>query len=165
MLSLSLTPIISRLTDKPSTFNDLWFRKVAGASQYAQIRPENLPKPAAWVVRDADKVKTAGELEDLATPYFDVVIAIENKREHQPGETDDMLLAYRNAVYHLLRGWQVTPDMKPMKWQGGRIIEYTEGDMYWADRYSFEALITNYVELPDSMQNFSSLNNTGGSKL
>jgi hypothetical protein len=42
------------------------------------------------------------------------------------------------------------------------VIEYTDGDLYWADRYSFDAVITNY--LPDPGQ-FDSLNNTGGNKL
>jgi hypothetical protein len=163
MLSLSLTPVIERLTAKPDTFNKLWFRKVAGASQYAQIRPESLPLPAAWIVREADKGNTAGDRIDEAAPYFDVVIAIENAREHEPGETDDTLLAYRNAVYQLLRGWQITPEMQPMKWLGGRVIEYTEGDLYWADRYSFDAVITNYP--PDPAANFDSMTNTGGSKL
>lgn len=157
MLALSLTPVIKRLTDKQ------WFRKVAGASQYAQIRPEALPLPAAWVVREADKSRTASELEDEATPYFDVVIAISNEREHVPGETDDTLLRYRHAVYQLLRGWQITPDAKPMKWMGGRVIEYTEGDLYWADRYSFELLIDNYAPDPEAI--FESLNNTGDNKL
>ncbi len=162
MISLSLTPVIKRLTPKSGTFNAIWFRKVAGASQYAQIRPESLPLPAAWVVRDADKAKTAGECVDEASPYFDVVIAIENAREHEPGETDDALLKYRHAVYQRLRGWQITPDAKPMKWLGGRVIEYTDGDLYWADRYSFDALITNYLPDPNP---FESLTKTGGSVL
>jgi hypothetical protein len=135
---------------------------VAGAAEFAQIRPDGLPLPAAWVVRGADKAQAAGELEDVATPSFDVVIAIQNARVHQAGNTDDLMLKYRAEVYRRLRGWQITPDAKPMKWRGGRVIEYTDGDLYWADSYSFEALVTNYLPDPGI---FESLTKTGGSAL
>ena len=135
---------------------------MAGASEYASIRPDALPLPAAWVVRNADKARSIGEREDNLTPEFDVVIAIENTRSHEPGDTDDLLLKYRLAVYRQLRGWEISPDVRPIKYLGGRVIEYTDGDLYWADRYSFDTVITNY--LPDPGQ-FDSLNNTGGNKL
>lgn len=159
---ISLKPLIQHLTNKPTGFVSQWFRQVSGASEYASIRPDALPLPAAWVVRNADKARSLGEREDNVTPEFDVVIAIENKRSHEPGDTDDLLLTYRKAVYALLRGWEISADVRPIKYLGGRVIEYTDGDLYWADRYSFDAVITNY--LPDPGQ-FDSLNNTGGNKL
>lgn len=155
---ISLTPLILHLEPKPIWFEGIWFRKVAGASAYAKIRPESLPLPAAWVVRDADKSKSAGEAADNTTPGFDVVVAIENAREHQPGETDDLLLKYRSAIYRSLRGKVIVPDTRPISFHGGRVIEYTDGDLYWADRYSFEGLITNYEPDPNP---FESLTNTG----
>lgn len=159
---ISLKPIILHLKLKPAVFDGLWFRKVAGAAEYAQIRPDALPLPAAWVVRNADKSQTAGLQEDVATPGFDVVIAIENVRTPEDGDTDDLLLKYRRAVYEKLRGRVIVPDVRPIYWHGGRVIEYTDGDLYWADRYSFEALVTNY--LPDPAL-FESLTNTGGAAL
>lgn len=158
---LSLKPVIVLLTNKPVSFDGMWFRKVAGAAEYAQIRPDGLPLPAAWVVRSADKADSIGEREDEITPSFDVVIAIENVRTHEPGDTDELLLKYRWAVYRALRGNVVVPDTEPVKFHGGRVIEYTDGDLYWADRYSFGGVIDNY--LPDPAAQFASLNNTGGS--
>lgn len=159
---ISLKPLILHLTSKPAAFDGVWFRQVAGAAEYARLRPEALPLPAAWVVRSADKVRHAGERAENVTLAFDVVIAIENVRVHEHGDTDDLLLKYRLAVKALLLGWEIEPDVRPINFDGGRVIEYTDGDLYWADRYSFDALITNY--LPDPSQ-FESLTNTGGTVL
>lgn len=144
---ISLTPLIKHLAPKPADFAHLWFRQIGGAAEFAQIRPESLPLPAAWVVRAADKVTHAGERAEDVGLGFDVVIAIENARSHRPGETDDILLEYRLAVKALLLGWELKPDVKPIKFGGGQVLEYTDADIYWRDRYEFDALITNY--LPD----------------
>lgn len=144
---ISLKPLIERLTAKPAGFDGVWFRQVAGAAEFARIRPEALPLPAAWVVRAADKVQHAGERAENVTLAFDVVIAIENARTHVQGDTDDELLKYRKAVKALLLGWEIEPDVRPLSFAGGQVLEYTDGDLYWRDRYDFQALITNY--LPD----------------
>lgn len=147
---ISLKPLIAHLTPEPAGFSGLWFRQVAGASEYASIHPEALPLPACWVVRNADKSQHAGVNAENMTLSFDVVIAIENARGHEPGDTDDMLLQYRLAVKNLLLGWEIEPDVGPMNFEGGRVVEYTDGDLYWADRYSLQALITNYLPDPES---------------
>lgn len=147
---ISLTPLIGRLAARPEGFDGLWFRQVAGAAEFAQIRPEALPLPACWIVRAADQVKHGGERAELVTLAFDVVIAISNARTHKPGETDDLLLKYREAVKTRLLGWEAAPDVRPLKFSGGRVVEYTDGDLYWADRYEFSAVLTNY--LPDPPQ-------------
>lgn len=149
---ISLSPLIAHLATKPAGFDGIWFRQVAGAAEYAQIRPEALPLPAAWVVRAADKVDHAGERAENMQIGFDVVIAIENARRHNPGETDDELLKYRLAVKTLLLGWEIEPNVRPIKFSGGKVLQYTDGDLYWADRYSFEALITNYLPDPGAFQ-------------
>jgi hypothetical protein len=144
---ISLTPLVEHLKPIPAGFTGLWFRAVGGAAEYARIEPQALPLPACWVVRAADQVRHAGERTEDATFLFDVVIALENVRMHDVGDTDDELLIYRRAVKALLLGWEIAPDVRPIKWGGGRVLEYTDGDIYWADRYAFDALITNY--LPD----------------
>lgn len=157
---ISLKPIINHLIPAPTGFAGMWFRQVAGAAEYASLRPEALPLPACWIIRNADKSRHAGERAEQVTLSFDAVIAIENARSHEPGDTDDLLLQYRLAVKNLLLGWEIAPDVRPLNFDSGRVIEYTDGDLYWADRYSFDALITNY--LPDPSQ-FESLTNTGAS--
>lgn len=144
---ISLQPLIALLAEKPAGFEPLWFRQVGDGGTYAKIRVDALPLPAAWIVRAGDKVQHAGERAENVTFGFDVVIAIENAREHYPGETDEVLLAYRRAVKTLLLGWEIEPDVRPVKFGGGQILEYAEDDIYWRDRYVFDALITNY--LPD----------------
>lgn len=152
---ISLTPVIRLLQPAPAGFAHRWFRQVGGAAQYAQIRPEALPLPAAWIVRAADRVEHAGERAENVTLAFDVVIAIENVRSHDDGDTDDILLAYRLAVKNRLLGWEISPSVKPLQFSGGQVLEYTDGDLYWRDRYTFAALITNY--LPDPEPVFSEI--------
>lgn len=153
---ISLSPLIAHLKAKPADFAHPWFRDVGGAAEFAQIRAEALPLPAAWIVRAADKSKHAGERAEDVTLAFDVVIAIENVRCHTPGDTDDILLQYRLAVKNKLLGWEIEPEVKPIKFNGGQVLEYTAGDIYWRDRYEFSALITNY--LPDPVPVFSGIN-------
>ncbi|MDR2188942.1 MAG: hypothetical protein LBE62_13030 [Azonexus sp.] len=144
---ISLTPLIAHLSEPPAGFDGIWFRQVAGAAEYARLRPEALPLPAAWIVRAADRVHHAGERAENLTLAFDVVIAITNTRSHAPGDTDDSLLKYRRAVKDKLLGWEIEPDVRPINFAGGQVLEYTDGDLYWRDRYDFTALIANY--LPD----------------
>jgi hypothetical protein len=155
---ISLTPLIAHLAPKPASFDGVWFRQVAGAAEYAQIETDNLPKPSCWVVRAADKVSHAGERAENVTLGFDVVITIENARVHVPGETDDALLQYRKAVKDLLLGWEIEPDVRPIVFNGGRVLQYERQQIFWADSYSFDAVITNY--LPDPPP-FESVVNTG----
>ncbi|MCL2162350.1 MAG: hypothetical protein FWH56_10775 [Betaproteobacteria bacterium] len=155
---VSLTPLILHLTPRPAGFDGRWFRQVAGAAEFAQVRPDALPLPACWVIRAADRVRHAGERAENVTLAFDVVMAVENVRVHRPGETDDKLLAYRQAVKTLLLGWEIEPNVRPLKFDGGRVLEYTDGDLYWADRYVFDALVTNYLPDPPA---FESIQNTG----
>lgn len=145
---ISLQPIITRLAAPPQGFKPLWFRQVDGAAAYALLRPDTLPYPAAWVVRASDRAARQGERSALATPEFDVVIAIENTRRHALGETDEILLAYRQAVFTLLEGWQAAAHQQPIRWQGGKVVEYTAQDLFWADRYAFDGLVTNYLGNP-----------------
>jgi hypothetical protein len=144
---LTLTPIIQLLTPKPADFDGLWFRKVGGAAEYAQARKEALPLPMAWVVRFADPATPIGEAAADITVAFDVVIAIENVRTRDGGETDDTLLRYRKAVNVLLLGATLPVLIKPISYKGGQMIDYTDSDLYYRDRYQLEAVLTNY--LPD----------------
>lgn len=157
---ISLTPVIRLLKPKPANLAPgfMWFREVGGAAEYAQLQGEGLPLPAAWIVRAADRVRHAGERAEDVTLAFDVVIAIENVRSHALGETDDKLLAYRLAVKDLLLGWEVAPGVKPLQFAGGQVVDYTVGDLFWRDRYNFEALITNYLPDPPA---FDRLNHLG----
>lgn len=155
---ISLTPIVELLKQKPAAFDRAWFRKVSGGGSFAQIRIDQLPLPAAWVVRSSDKSTHAGERAEDVAVGFDVVIAIDNAREHYDGESDDILIEYRKAVKNLLLGYEIDTDLKPLKFAGGQVLEYTASDIYWRDRYVFDALITNY--LPDP-PDYGALNFTG----
>nr|WP_314710639.1 hypothetical protein [uncultured Comamonas sp.] len=139
---------MNRLVKAPEGFKPVWPRAVDGAAEFARSRLKELPLPAIWVIRSSDKAHDKGERAIWAGPEFDVVIAIENARQHARGETDEILLAYRRAVFHLLEGWESGPGQDPIKYQGGKVIEYTEGDLYWSDRYRFGGLVTNYLGDP-----------------
>jgi hypothetical protein len=155
---LSLQPIIDRIkTAKLAGFERDWFREVAGAAEFAKLAAvTNLPLPGCWVVRAADPAKPMGEVLDSMTVAFDVVIAITNIRTATAGETDDALLRYRHAVYQLLRGWRLPGSTEPVEFGGGQVIEYTDGDLWWRDRYSVGATLNNYLPDPpafESVQN------------
>ena len=161
---ISLTPVLEQLKTKPTNFPHAWFRDFGLAAEYAQIEPAALPLPAVWLVRAADKADAAdneGQAEDM-TLAFDAVIAIGNIRRQRAGETDDVLLAYRDAVRKRLQGWEIVADIRPIRFLGGRVLEYTQQDIYWADRYQFNALITNYLPDPGP---YDSLNYTGAPQL
>ena len=157
---LSLAPVLALLKPAPGdlpepvAFPHPWFRQVGGAAEYAQIRPDALPLPAAWLVRAADSAEHAGQRAENMTIPFDVVIAIENVRGAADGETDETLLAYRREVYRRLEGWFLEPDVRPVTFRGGTVLEYTEGDMYWRDRYELMALWTNYLPDPPAYGGF-----------
>jgi hypothetical protein len=152
---ISLTPLIALLKPAPLGFERDWLREVGGAAEFARIaKGHTLPLPAAWVVRAADAVESAGERAEDVTLAFDVVIAITNERMASAGTSDDELLRYRRAVHKLLLGYELPtasginePMIRPLKFAGGSVIEYTEGDFWWRDRYRFTAHLTNY--LPD----------------
>lgn len=145
---LSLKPIIELLTNKPVDFDGLWFRSVGGAAEYAQVKEDALPLPMCWVVRPADKTTHTGDgVEDIEIA-FDVVIAIENARTHEAGDTDEMLLRYRWAVKKLLLGANFAGAIRPIQFVGGAVIDYTNADLYWRDRYVVKAMIENYVPDP-----------------
>ena len=161
---LSLQPIIARIKPKPQAWTgDVWLREVAGAAEVAKLAAvTNLPLPACWVVRAADPAKPVGERMDSVTVAFDVVLAITNVRTATAGETDDALLRYRHAVYQLLRGWRMADGTSPIEFAGGQVIEYTDGDLWWRDRYSLTAEIDNYLPSPPAYGSVHNPNvNTG----
>lgn len=149
---ISLQPIVHCLAKPPAGFAYPWARDVDGAAEFARQRVDTLPLPAIWVVRQADKAIDKGERAVWAAPEFDVVIAIANARQHARGENDQILLAYRQAVFHLLEGREVAPGQDPLKYRGGKVVEYTDGDLYWADRYGFGGLVTNYLGDPPAFE-------------
>ncbi|WP_445372733.1 phage tail terminator protein [Methylomonas sp. HW2-6] len=156
--------MLEHLRTKPAAFPHAWFRDFGLAAEYAQIDPDRLPLPALWLVRAADK---SDELDAEAraaniTLGFDAVIAIENIRAERAGETDDVLLSYRDAVRTKLQGWEIEAGVRPIKFKGGKVLEYSAQDIYWADRYEFSALITNYLPDPGA---YDSLVYTGAPAL
>jgi hypothetical protein len=150
---ISLAPILALLTPKPEGFGDFWFREVAGAAEFSLIFDKGLPLPGCWVVRASDKARHAGERAEEVSIAFDVVVGVSSVFDHTPGETDDLMLVYRQAVKALLLGYGYA-DCKPIKYEGGRMLEYADGygNLYWADRYVFDALVTNYLPDPPRPQ-------------
>ena len=156
---ISLTPLLQLIKGgQPAGFDRDWFRQIEGAAEYAQRGIANVPLPACWLIRSNDTVQHAGERAEDVELHFEAVIAITNVRGHQPGEMDDQLLRYRKAVKNILLGYQLQDTSLPIRFNGGQVIEYTDGDLYWRDRYSFNARVDNY--LPDPAAQFESLHNT-----
>ncbi|WP_310627497.1 hypothetical protein [Limnohabitans sp.] len=164
---LSLQPIIDRIKSaRVAGFERDWFRQVAGAAEFAKLAITTaLPLPACYVVRAADPAKAVGERRDSVTVAFDVVIAVTNLRTATAGETDDALLRYRAAVYQLLRGWRINDSSTPIALEGGQVIEYTDGDLWWRDRYSLSTEINNYLPAPPAFADVQNTNVNHGANL
>lgn len=145
----SLAPIVNALKTRPAGFAapTKWFRQVEGAAEYAKRRVgADTPLPGAWVVRQPEKVRqldNEGRMVEL-TVRFRVVIGITNERVALVGECDDALLTYRRAAANILMGFQAADETRPIRFVGGAPIEYTDGDLWWADEYDFTAVIDNF---------------------
>lgn len=150
---ISLTPIIELLKPKPLDFEGFWFRDVQGVGAYVQVDANSVPTPTAWVVRSAEKSSHAGERAEIVTVSFDVIIAIDNARVHGIGDSDEQLLAYRLAIKTLLLGEQLGGALvEGVVYNGGRVLRYEKEDLVWADNYSFDALVTNYLPDPPAFE-------------
>ncbi len=148
---IDLSPVVALMSPKPAGFTGQWLRSVGSAAQFARLGERAmLPKPIAWVVRAADQVQHAGPREEHTTFVFDVVLSVSNVRGVLDADGD--LMALRRAVKNVLLGSrfyhpEIDCEVRAMQWSGGQVIEYTDVDLFWRDRYSFKALITHY--LPD----------------
>lgn len=149
----SLTPIIELIKPKPLDFEGLWFRDVQGVSAYMNIDANSVPTPTAWLVRSPEKATHAGERAEIVTVSFDVIIAIANARVHVRGDGDDQLLAYRLAIKNLLLGERLGGALvNGFVYNGGHPLRYEKEDLVWADNYSFDALVTNYLLDPPAFE-------------
>ena len=147
---ISLSPVIDLLSKKPNGFADIWFRRVDGIAEGEQIKTEAMPMPACWLMRESEKSQHAGELTELVTVTFNVVIGIASHRQHKKqNEADEALLRYRQEVKSLLIGYSLpNADTDPIDYSGGRLMSYADGYMYWVDTYTVRALVTNYKPDP-----------------
>jgi hypothetical protein len=144
---LSLSSIVDLLKPKPDDFSGLWFRKIGGGGEYAKAMTEKLPLPLAWVIRAADTSTSIGDGATDDVVAFDVVIAIENQRTQNPFEADEQMIRYRQAVLDLLLGYALPGSIKPVTFEGGQVLDYANGELFWRDRYRVVQTITTF--LPD----------------
>jgi hypothetical protein len=151
----NLSPVRALLTQAPAGFDGFWFRQVAGAGEYARVKLDAIPAPAAYVVRTAEPAKPMGERLAQSTVKFSVVIVLENTRTDRTASTDDALLAYRDAVATKLLGWLPSPEAEPLRYVGGALLELTENVIYWNDHYELPHIVNNW--LPDPAVQFETL--------
>ena len=164
---ISLMPIITLLRAAPLGKAKLqaalgaqapWFRQVEGAGHLARIADfPQVPLPGCWVASTSDKSTPKGERRSVVAVTFDVVIGVTNHRIGSAGDADEMLLAYRQAVLAELQERDLLPGQtEPIERQGGAVIEYASGDLWWRDQYQALVEMTNY--LPDPVA-FDRINN------
>lgn len=157
----SLGAVRELLAAKPADFvAGVWFRQVAGAAEYARVKLDAVPAPAAYVVRTADAAQTRGERLALDTVSFSVVLVIENTRTDRTASADETLLAYRNAVATKLMGWRPSEEADAVRYVGGALLELNENVIYWNDNYALPHELENW--LPDPSLQFEALTQTSG---
>lgn len=144
---ISIQPIIERVSKKPLDFEDIWFKGVGGTAAYASINPHKIPAPYCWLVNADNPAKPLGRLESEGILTFSAVVSVSNVRTHEAGDTDEMLLQYRNAIYKLLQGFKTEHLSSGLSWRGGRTLQNSNTELVYADKYQAPFVITNY--LPD----------------
>lgn len=150
---ISLEPIRQHVATKPQGFDGQWLRSVSGAASFARLgERKHIQGPQGWVIAAADQVQHLGAREEYTTFLFDVVLSVTTIHARSAAD-DDELIRYRRAIKNKLLGYvffspEIDCQVEPIKWHGGAVVEYTDVDLFWRDRYSFRALITNYSPLP-----------------
>lgn len=151
---ISLEPIRAYLAAKPQGFDGQWLRSVSGASSLAKLgERRGIQGPQSWIVAAQEQVQHLSAREELATFMFDVVLSVTTIHAKSAGD-DDELLRYRRAIKAMLLGFrffspEVDGDVQALRWHGGQVVEYTDVDLLWRDRYSFSAVLSNYSPLPE----------------
>lgn len=160
---ISLTPIIAALKPRQVLPGRLpWFRQVEGAAAFARVAElPSVPLPGCWVIRTSDTSTPDGERASLVRVGFDVVVAITNHRIDSTGDSDDVLLSYRDAVLAVLQDFKAFPNVtlkERVARKSGQAIEYAAGDLWWRDAYEFTARVTNYLPDPPAFEQIQNRN-------
>ncbi|BEV07981.1 hypothetical protein [Methylophilus sp. DW102] len=148
---LSIAPVIT-LLKAPTTKVDKWFRHVGNDYSYANLDPNNVPTPSAYVLPARETVTASGENDDTLDISFDVVIAVDRPVSRDDDEADEHLRKYRREVYRRLRGKRLEAGLKPLKYVGGRILRTTKKDVMWVETYKFTGSVDAYLDNPPNFE-------------
>ena len=112
-------------------------KSVQGAAEFAAVKanPPKNRQPAAYVVPNSDSAGpnrvAVNAVRQRNQINFAVVLAIGNLRDRRGGTATRSLEALRDEVIAALLGWPPTADHEQVEYDGGLVIDFRDGVVWW----------------------------------
>lgn len=98
--------------------------------------------PAAYVVPLAESAARdafgAGASSQQITTRLGVIYAVANRRDVRGEAAQSDLRGLRDSAHAALVGWPPSPDDSPLEYQAGRLLQLTDGVLWWQDDFLTE---------------------------
>jgi hypothetical protein len=130
--TLNLAPIIQRLTEKVTA------NQIGGAARYAVTTTDTKAVPALFVIPLADSAganKWANGVAQKVKSTFGVVIGARNLKDEKGAAAQSALGGLREAVLASLLGWCPDGCSMAITYNSGRLIDFTDGIVWWQDDF------------------------------
>jgi hypothetical protein len=130
--ALNLAPIIQRLTEKVEA------KQIGGAAKYASATTDTKAVPALFVIPLADNAgpnKWANGVEQKVKTTFGVIIGTRDLSDGKGAAAQDELGALRKSVLDALLGWCPDGCSNAITYNGGRLIDFINGIVWWQDDF------------------------------
>lgn len=131
---MKLTPIVAQLRAQCPLFQ----ARIGGALEFEPVRESSyLPAPAAYVVMTGDEAQPSEQLTGIQQTLrdsFDVVTHLTTVDERGQSLADAVHEA-RAELCRALVGWRPTPDMEPIQYEGGALLQLDRKRMWY--RFGF----------------------------
>lgn len=122
--------------------------KFVGAAAEFQAAAEANPKsaPAAFVIRLRETgggSPTYGRTRQKVAATVGVILVARNVADASGQAAGGDLDSLRAAVLGLLLGWSPTPSHDPLEFEGGALLAFRDGHLWWQDSYRTQYPITS----------------------
>jgi len=114
-------------------------RKVSGAVDFASATPDLKATPVAYVVPLAEAAgpnALANQVRQKMEVHFGVIFAIGSLRDARGEAAKEALEPLRAAVRSALLGWTPDTGFNPIYCTGGRLVDMSEGILWWQDDFT-----------------------------
>lgn len=112
---------------------------VAGAAGFANAEAQLRNKiPAAFVLplaESAEANELSSGISQRVAQRFGVVLAVSNHRDAGGEAALGDLAPVRSAVMTALLGWAVDGNHDPVEFAGGRLVDLSQGVLWWQDDF------------------------------
>lgn len=133
---MDLSPIIARLVAATSGF-----KQIGALADLAAADGVLIVAPAAYVVplgeSPSEDLTVDNPPQQLVIVSFSVILVLANRRDSSGEKALADLQAWRDKIKAALYGWEISSSMHdPILYQGGQLIRFADGVLWWADEFS-----------------------------